>query len=221
MSKFVKGFTLIEVMITVAIIGTLAALAVPAYQSYVIRGRVTEGLTLVEGAKSIVATDGRFSTTRPSVAYPQRWNAQAGGMGAASKYVTSLVIANPGVITLTFNSAPWTWLLAATQLFCPLVRAASTGTVAAANRLGRIVLWACASTAQTNATATARWLDRCGPSEPCLPSSPLRLVSDALPFYRGLVRDKTPRLSPVLFHQPHARDRHAAIHRFAHVVDRQ
>lgn len=55
MKAMQKGFTLIELMIVVAIIGILAAVALPAYQDYTIRARVTEGLALASAAKTSVA----------------------------------------------------------------------------------------------------------------------------------------------------------------------
>ena len=50
-----KGFTLIELMIVVAIIGILAAIAIPAYQDYTVRAKVTEGLNMADSAKTAVA----------------------------------------------------------------------------------------------------------------------------------------------------------------------
>ena len=55
MKSVQKGFTLIELMIVVAIIGILAAIAIPAYQNYTIRSQVTEGLSLADGWKTGIA----------------------------------------------------------------------------------------------------------------------------------------------------------------------
>jgi type IV pilus assembly protein PilA len=86
-----KGFTLIELMIVVAIIGILAAVALPAYQDYTIRARVTEGLNLAEGAKSVIATEGLVAALDLKQV-SDTWNAQAGGTGANSKFVTSVCL---------------------------------------------------------------------------------------------------------------------------------
>ena len=100
MKRVQQGFTLIELMIVVAIIGILAAIAIPAYQDYTIRAQVTEGLNLAAAAKAAVAETFINRGTLPA-------NRTVAGMSAngsdtQGKYVTSVDVAG-GVITITYG----------------------------------------------------------------------------------------------------------------------
>ncbi|WP_336692687.1 pilin [Delftia acidovorans] len=83
-----QGFTLIELMIVVAIIGILAAVALPAYQDYTVRSRVTEGLSLAQGARAQLASD--VSSAADLKVATTTWNAQAADTGANSKMVLNV-----------------------------------------------------------------------------------------------------------------------------------
>jgi type IV pilus assembly protein PilA len=105
MKSIQKGFTLIELMIVVAIIGILAAIAIPAYQDYTIRAQVTEGINLADAVKVAVADyytqNGAFPVAGLTTAAPT-------GLGftalTTGKYGT-VDIAAAGVIQATFSGA--------------------------------------------------------------------------------------------------------------------
>jgi type IV pilus assembly protein PilA len=147
-----KGFTLIELMIVVAIIGILAAIAIPAYQDYTIRAKVTEGLNLADSAKTAVSEGFQSNGANGIISAAAAW---AAGF-TTTKYVSGVAItpAN-GLITITYGAnTPQLSTFTVTLTPQILVAGGAYTLLSAIGTNSGNIDWACAS--NQNQTATNR-----------------------------------------------------------------
>ena len=127
-----QGFTLIELMIVVAIIGILAAIAIPAYQDYTIRAQVSEGLNLAGGAKAAVT---EFFQDRGAMPADNTTAGLEAGGNIQGKYVANVTVGG-NTITVAYSNSGNQSANAAI--------AGATLTMTATNNAGS-VSWACAN----------------------------------------------------------------------------
>ena len=146
-----KGFTLIELMIVVAIVGILAAIALPAYSDYSVRAKMTEVILAAGQCKSTVTETVQGGETLPGT--DDTWGCE-GGTNAAplSNYVESIsVAASSGIITITsrgiINTGGGTPATGGTISFSPYSDGAATPTAIAAGK--NVFQWVCGPGATT------------------------------------------------------------------------
>ena len=143
-----QGFTLIELMIVVAIIGILAAIAIPAYQDYTIKAQVTEGMSLADGVQTTMAEYVANHGTWPAS------NTSAGltATGASGNYVSQVVVskaATGGLITITYSNKSQQKANAAINNLTMVLAGETTGGA---------IKWICQPNGTNGATMLAKYL---------------------------------------------------------------
>ena len=143
MKRAQQGFTLIELMIVVAIIGILAAIALPAYQDYSRRARVSEVILAASNCRTAITEVYQTATVGPGATL---WGCDAAPAGGVTKYVASIATDVNGVVTVTSQNIAG---VAGTITLTPYATDAAAMTVAA-NMGQQVFKWICGGSIAVN-----------------------------------------------------------------------